>query len=353
MRHSKARGYLDTMLQTGELDEASVRDLATVDREGLYVEFKDGAETKTPDKCAATIRQVVSSFANADGGLLVIGIRDKKEADGRRPFTATEKMGRQRLDEWARSVLTSMASWLVPPPRFQQLTIDGVNVLLIATARAPGLVPCTVNGEIRYFIRFEDSSPEMPAYLASDLVLGRRAHPVLEVSFKHGGCNEVSTDLQDAAFGFHLENVGLVATGVVNVGLVSWAYDPTGLNTPYKNKGTPPNRQLLTFVSPSQVTQKFSGTVPVLRHLTGKAHTHGLQPFESCAVPGVADLFMPRVVAPGVPVRTALYVLASGHPPDWYQFDFVAVPPLKSITETRLTRAIGERPKIAWDEEWR
>ena len=45
---------------------------------GPLSHFKDGVELKDSKKAAKTVRQYVSGFANADGGLLMVGVSDGK-----------------------------------------------------------------------------------------------------------------------------------------------------------------------------------------------------------------------------------------------------------------------------------
>jgi hypothetical protein len=49
---------------------------------------------------------------------------------------------------------------------------------------------------------------------------------------------------------------------------------------------------------------------------------------------------------------SALYLLARGHPPEWYQANWT-VPSQEGFSRLELTRLIGDRPVVAYDREWR
>jgi hypothetical protein len=77
-----------------------------------------------------------------------------------------------------------------------------------------------------------------------------------------------------------------------------------------------------------------------------------LSAFEKNSVGGIGYFTIPKPNKP-IPMRSALYVLASGHPPEWYQFDWVLpVNGHSTLTISSLTRTYTERPMVAWNREW-
>ena len=103
------------MLEGKELEESDLRELIRVWGESLYVDFKNGKELDDPGKAARTVKQYVAGFANADGGLLVIGVSDGGGDPEKRTLTRTKRPGGQALPEWARNVLAAMAGGLAVP----------------------------------------------------------------------------------------------------------------------------------------------------------------------------------------------------------------------------------------------
>jgi hypothetical protein len=349
MRTPVARQMLDKMLGGDELDEADLRVLMAVEREGQHVDFKDGAETRDRKKARDTVRQYVSGFANADGGLLVIGVSDgTRDAQGAlvkpREITPTVQPGAASLADWARNALDDMRGRLVPVPRFQVLSAKGCNVLIVATARAPALVPCVESREIAYYLRVGDSTVLVPPYLMSDLLLGRRAHPVLEVrkSSTGGSVNgETGQGSWQVAFWFEIENVGFVPADSVRVGVVAWAMSPR------RSGSVLASDNLRRFIQVG-VSRPPESSGQVLVHAKSDVDPK-IPPFAAHTV-SLSELALPQ--ENGAPMRSALYVIVAGHPPDWYQLDWL-VPQYGQDIDMRLTRLFGEPPVVAWKEEWR
>jgi hypothetical protein len=345
MRSPKSREVLDKMIGGEDLDEADLRALAALPSEDLYLEFKDGAETDDQKKASRTLRQYVSGFANSDGGLLVFGVGDAIIGTSR-PFTKTTRPGGKPLNEWARNVLESLAGGLVPPPRIQVLVVDACEVLIVGIARAPSLVSCNEGNEVRYYLRLGDSTPSVPPYLISDLVLGRRVHPSLELREGRVAVNGSAEDPSClVAFGFEVENVGMVPAADIVVGVISWACEP---RDPNWGRIAPDYLRRFFDLQPAAPMDE-SGNVLWPVHVSSRrkpAVPLDLGAFEAGIASGIGKLLVPREAAP-ISVRSALYIVASGHPPEWWQLDW-AVPPPRGETTMKLTRCYIERPVLAW-----
>jgi hypothetical protein len=86
--------------------------------ETTYLEFKDGRSLNTDDKAKNEISKDVSAFANADGGILIYGIReDKHIATELTPFD-----GDKFTKEWLEQVINSKVN---PTPKY---TIDPIRI---------------------------------------------------------------------------------------------------------------------------------------------------------------------------------------------------------------------------------
>lgn len=342
-----ARRLLNQMLEGEELEEHDVRELVAVSGETLYVDFKDGAELDDSKKAARTVRQYTAGFANADGGILVIGVSDGGGELAGRVFTKTSRPGGRPLTEWARTSLEDLAGSLSPAPRIQVVTVEGVEVLLIGVARAPALVPCVESGELKYYLRLGDSTLAMPPYLISDLILGRREHPRLQVAVRQMSVTDAridsSVDRIDSSvmFVFDVHNESMVPAVDVLVGVISWG--PS-------RSGTPPSA-LRSFIDSVEPIEEL-----VLASCTSRARERplNLAGFETggCVIP-CGMLLVPRAQT-AVPVRAALYAIASGHPPEWYQLDWLLPASGEgAIRVVRIERVGNERPVVAWNQEWR
>ena len=144
----------------------------------------------------------------------MIGVSDGGGDATLRAFTPTKRPGGRSLNEWARTVLESLAGSLSPAPRLQTVTVDNIEVLVIGVGRAPSLVATPEEGGLKYFLRIGDSTPAIPPYLISDLILGRRSHPEFEVKVTGWGDNSI------IRFRCEVLNESMVAAQDVVVGII-------------------------------------------------------------------------------------------------------------------------------------
>lgn len=196
----------------------------SLQHEGLHLDFKHGDELRDRRKCAATLRQYASGFANTDGGILVIGVSDGDVENGTpRSVTQTSRPGGRPLHEWARNVLTELGPYLQPPPRIQTVSIEGADVLVVATSRSANLTPCVQSGQLAYYFRIADAMPRVPDCLVADFLLGRRAHPLISVQSARVATRPFEGQGMQLVFAFDLANEGLVPA------LDVWELSPGGL----------------------------------------------------------------------------------------------------------------------------
>jgi hypothetical protein len=340
------RQLLEKMLEDGGLDEKDLLQLVQLPEETHYVDFKHGALLDDPKKAAATVRQYVTGFANANGGLLIIGVSDGKGDPQGRQFTNVNPPGRQALGSWADSALAPVSSGFSPFPRIQVLNIQGHDVLLIAVDRAPVLIPCND----QYWLRFGESTRAMAPYLVSDLLLGRRSHPLLELSELPGGSYSSAGEDSVRWFAFELDNVGLVPAAGIVVGMLTWAMSPVRAE-----HGRAAPAHLLRYIDVRGKPALDYGASLMPIHATTAKDRFALPAFAHSKVPALQVLATPGGAE--VAVRSALYVVAEGHPPDWYQFDWV-LPSKKSPgggqrLHGRLIRCRFDPPIIEWGTDWR
>lgn len=218
-----SREWLDRLLEGHELSEAELRQLVQgCPAEDQWIEYKAGAKLREPDP-AAFLREYVASFANADGGALVVGCREDRTFDGARA------PGGGRLKDWATRALTPIRTGsTLPEPRFAVTAIDGVEVLIVSVGRARMPVADTRSRVPVFFVRMGDQTLEMPQWLVSDLLLSRRAQPDLRVR----QVRPTNTDLAPvrASRSAHLmitlsidyENEALTHAESVRAGIVGW-----------------------------------------------------------------------------------------------------------------------------------
>lgn len=292
-------------------------------REDLFLDYKHGDELKDRKKASATIRQYMTGFANSAGGILLIGVDQPSWS-----VTGCVAPGGGDLAEWAASCITQLIPFFSPPPRFQVIDHPKGKVLLVATSRSIGLIPCIESGERVYYFRLHDETlsnktVRAPEYLITDLLLGRRERPYLYIAqLNFGAINRnpsrdyVATDME---FGldFHLENQNISWAKDTILGVIAIAKPIAGGNSSIGN-------HLKSYIDIQGIQiDGVSGTY-TLEH----SHEKVLQiwPFEvnrfaNFAIYGI-PLFRRNIWYDYV-WKAAAYTLSKSTQPQWYQIELV------------------------------
>jgi hypothetical protein len=348
-------------LMEGRRLTASELDKLLVDQpnEDEYLDYKSGLLLASGNikKGRATVRQYLSGFANSEGGVLVVGVNDAKPhaVDGCPPQGSTP------LDEWAQSCVSDMAPYFSPQPRIHVVTHPGGNVLVAAVGRAPQLVPCIEEGKLKYFLRMHHSTIEAPPYLISDLVLGRRRDPVIDlkvrdISIEAAECiaQDGSSVYQGLGFGFSflIESLSLAPAEEVEVGMVWW----TAMKEPVSV-----SRQLLPYIDATEPdSEGFERPLWWRLH-----HAHNdlmkqrpavLRPFGEIWASEIVRAILPAV--PRALLRCAVYALPRGASPTWFEleYDYRGGYPgdrqndkRDTLKRVQITRLGTGRPRVTWE----
>jgi hypothetical protein len=169
---------LDSMLSGGKADPAIISGLVGEKvPEGLYVEYKRGRwldSDRTQD-----LRTYVSGFANAEGGLLIIGIVGGEDVQGSDKWsieapTCPDKAG---WTPWLSRVLSVVSA--KTRVEWQIVEVDQKDVVVIAANRAQELIRVFEKRNAICYLRIGDSTVPIDETLYADLALGRRAKPDL------------------------------------------------------------------------------------------------------------------------------------------------------------------------------
>lgn len=378
---STSREFLEILLEDGTLtlDELTTF-VAKVPEEDLFVEYKDGLLLEKPKDAKRTIREAVSGFANAEGGVLVLGFDEHRPEEKRPPVRqlspCLDRVGADPLETWASKTLADMVSFLSPPPRFRSIPAGpGRCVLLVAVARAPQLVACFEAGCTKYYLRFHDSTREVPAYLISDLVLGRRQHPVLipqleKVELRFDPFALGVSYFATARFWLSLENVSFVATHGVEVGLVGWVVPDEPGSPPLPGVRHSLGSHLRQHLSLEEPAPCEAWTWKSCHLTTRDGQKREIGPFDVARYEALGPFRLPvsrsAVLPAGFPAKprgerflAALYVLPAGSSPTWFQvtLDFSGVPRAwqrdtlcLEPPARQIERLATGRPRVAW--EW-
>lgn len=175
-------------------------------REGIHLDFKSGREVKDEGKPDAAgepktfrgkVRKFVAGFANGDGGLLVLGVKEPTVLDpdgverrnpspgARHTVDGVDKAGGMTADQVVLNIkeaVISLRPYLSRSPRICQVEHADGLVVVVAVERSDSLVICLeANQSITHYLRIGDSTTKAPGYLVEDLVLGRRQRTACEI----------------------------------------------------------------------------------------------------------------------------------------------------------------------------
>jgi hypothetical protein len=331
-------------------------------QEDLFLEYKHGDELQESRKASQALRQYLSGFANSAGGALIIGVDQQNWT-----VTGCTAPGGGDLAEWASRCLTPIAPYFSPPPRFQVVKHPQGDVLIASTDRSLGLVPCIESGEMVYYLRFHDQTLDnktlkVPDYLVSDIVLGRRRFPYLDIanfSISNLGRHGTTTYCLSFSPVFVVENKSLSWAEDVRVGIISWTSNSIGNPSLISNF-------LLSYIQINEPDrQKYQKYFEYFH----KSHTmvgiKKIEPFEVGNLKNVvahmvplrinSDWFIPYVW------KAAVYLMAKDTPPVWYQLKVAITDellklsidtPLSSLPDKffEIQRLTSERPVVEWEQ---
>lgn len=228
-------------------------------REDLHLDWKGGkliphsGTTKSESRAnKQKIRAAVAGFANASGGVLVLGVNGGDVGSGEAPWTISQcprKVGKHTVVEWLEDVLVELRPNLKPRPL---VAVDDGDIVLIPVERSDLLVQCIEPAEgVVHYLRFFGSTQKVPPYLLADLLLGRRQRPQFELEvvepevgpvWRGGPHYDLSEEKRrkflrklldpwPVVFKVKVTNTGLVWADSVRIGVVHYgsrAVDDTG-----------------------------------------------------------------------------------------------------------------------------
>jgi hypothetical protein len=183
--------------------------------EGLYLEYKRGLwvgeERSKSLTLAEEFRRYAHGFANAEGGLFIVGIVGGEDSQGPEKWSIE---GASAPDSagwvaWLSKVLQEAS--VRTRVRFQIIETDekGKEIVLVAVERAESLIRAYVKPHLICYLRIGDQTVAIDDTLYADLVLGRRVKPDLEFVPGAAEVNRDSTGIYLNAR-FEVRNNGLV-----------------------------------------------------------------------------------------------------------------------------------------------
>jgi len=203
--------------------------------EDQYLDYKrwdmtapEGNEGKSRAEWNRDLRKFVSGFANADGGVLVLGVAGGDVEPQAERWTVTGFGGDADPSSWVSSALAPIAGHLIPPPRVACVDVQGKAVVFVAVGRATRLFPVDTAQGQRTFVRFHASTQPVPDYLLQDLMLGRRSQPRFHVSGSCR-CGNPGSGKTTVTVEAVIKNDSLVWAESIQVGFIGFQERPTDL----------------------------------------------------------------------------------------------------------------------------
>ena len=153
--------------------------------ENLHLEFKSGDYFEPGHR--EDLTKAVTSFANSDGGVLILGIREKSEKNNGRYYSYAESIegiiaDAKHTKETLENILTSTIWPKIDNLEIYKVEIDGKNVFILEipkSERAPHMA-----SDYRYYKRHNFQKQPMENYEVEDAMFGRRKIPKLTAKFK-------------------------------------------------------------------------------------------------------------------------------------------------------------------------
>lgn len=306
--------FVESFLETGEITEEQITGLIA-DRapEDDRLEYKGGdwltakepkprrGHPSTPGK---RLGKYATGFANAGGGVLLVGIKTYEDMDKDIP----EKVDPDTCKAWdedgdrllakAKDSLQSVQARHVTPLRIAVVRHTDGLVLAVGVERAPELISQEESGGVPlYYMRTFDGTQALPDLVAADLLVGRRARPTVDVQvqLEQGSSGREGIDLTVI---LHVVNVGPVWIEGLRAGVVFHGATP------------PPARAPIQGWLPREVD---AADPAHLVHVAADEVNHDWR-----ALPPMATVSCSAQVRfPGSmgAYQMAVYVVAQGHPP--------------------------------------
>lgn len=225
----RSRELLDAVLaHASDPEVASLlqRIVSERTREDQWLDFEHAKQLAKPAPQRSTdLRKKLAGFANADGGVLLVGI---EEYSGHRGFVSCAKAFKSLPPSpaggwasWAHQVLDGVFAQASRLPIARVVPVSPRrSVLVVAVSPSDRVVWVRAGGELTAYVRVGEHTSPMPQWMHADLVLGRRRHPVLDVACVRYDCSQNDEGIH-ATFQLRLTNTSLVWLSDFHTGLIA------------------------------------------------------------------------------------------------------------------------------------
>lgn len=221
---------LDSLKNSNNIGIEDIENLiANNEKESLFLEYKSGEWLQNNKSGIFDLCKWVSSFANSDGGTLIIGVSEKEESNGERypdninginPINFNEDIGK-----WIEDVVVSrIYPKLNPIPRIIPIKIRDSHDFIVVIQIEPtnNLIHSTIkNGKHLYFHRHNFQVLQMDEWEIRTLVYGRTPPPILITEIKKITIHSHSSErINGYMIKIRIENAGWHIVKYLQIGII-------------------------------------------------------------------------------------------------------------------------------------
>lgn len=180
--------------------------ILTQPEENLHLEFKSGAFFDASNR--DNITAAVTSFANSDGGVLMIGVREKK-FNGKSYAESIDgvQVDPKHTKEALENILISSISPKIDSLQILRLENNGTSIFILEipkSERAPHMA-----SDKRYYKRLNFQKIPMENYEVEDYMFGRKKTPILTAKFNFSD-GKVQNNLLSFSVEVLIRNLGRI-----------------------------------------------------------------------------------------------------------------------------------------------
>lgn len=353
-KHDPQRDLLRHVLRGEKLTPADIDHLVAHVKEDIHLDYKSGAvlddergqgKPGHPKTFHGKVKKHVAGLANADGGVLVIGVCDPQHAGsgGVRQVDGCQGAAEELVSK-VKEAVKELRPYLTGHTPVHVVEHPEGLVLVVGVDKSDSRVLVVEGGRTLHYLRLHDSTTHAPEYLVEDLVLGRWRRPDLRW--------DVQAELRPGkpwllSFAGTLRNVGMTYADNPRVGLVVPTPDdwPNGnyASRDFFHDVSDEVAQAVVILESGGATWWDSGMVPrmvlfepVIPRGQNFLATYEKGRFELLlAIQGWGKTFWAAV---------AVFVVARSCPPTWYQLLVRRTPGEKD--RAYLLPSAGMRPRV-------